>query len=84
MKPATQRESPALWPYKWFLPVSRIGGDGFWNDDDLGLITHDNGVIRPVVYVGNMLDVKSKQDLETLPKEEFDSAEAIFEKWRVD
>ena len=69
---------PFLWPYRWLLPVVRRG------ENILGLLTHEGGVTRPVVYLGNLLDVHRTDDLKKLPVREYSSLEALAEEWRVD
>lgn len=69
---------PFLWPCRWLLPVVRRGGDG------LGLLTHERGVTRPVVYLGNLMDVHRPDDLRALPTRVYTSLEALSEEWKID
>ena len=71
---------PFLWPHRWLLPLVRRGGGA----DDLGMLTHERGVVAPVVYLGNLVDVRRPEDLKALSVRAYPSMEALAEEWRVD
>ena len=76
--------NPALWPHRWLLPLVRQGSQDTFNDDDLGLLTHDYGQVLPTVFLGNLVDVHCPEDLKKLPAVAYASLEALSHEWRVD
>jgi len=79
---------PALWPAWPFLPLLRRKPDA---EDECGLLYDPPTVTQTqkagvVIYLANLFLLPSSEaEFLTLPREEFDSAEAAFEAgWRID
>jgi len=76
------RTDPCRWPHRWVLPVVSIGTGG--PDADLGLVTHQNGEVLPVVFRANLLDISGPAVLRRAPRITYPDLDALWAEWRVD
>lgn len=75
---------PRLWPYGWFLPLVRRHCDDPCDPKNQGVLVHDRGVVLPVVFLTNMLDLTQPSDLRVCKRQEYSTLYQLLAEWKVD
>lgn len=83
-------DTPLSWPLMPCLPVTRIGGDPIYCDDDAGIVgCRADLTVVPVVFVVNLADVggRSLADLwadGSVRRETYPDVAALARHWQPD